>query len=446
MIFPAEYNWLESYLDNDNLWLESALNWEEAFELALNDFTIYTFLSTPFFYNSHFFLDSFTKMSFIDIMFIIETNKQTYSREFYDLFIWDLTSTFYNKFLPLQFFFYTDYQDYLVILLYYSPELIMALTDYLNVYWLNKSLSFAPAIVFDLFHDSINSSISEFIEYLVMFFLFSWLVIIFINIFTLLKWNNSNESYLIRIFYYINSVARESRVQFESMIQTFFFFVFYWSMLIATFDDDQEELIEIFDTGFFTFFCALIFFLLFKYSQHYFAFLEASVSEGRTVSYVTKQFFRDFINTFALFLRFFILLFRLNVYDTLDDFYDSYYIFVGDFDDDEYFIEMFFSVYTIFYFDYDNNDDRAFSLEDENEFFMDLFYIYFNCWAKFMTFIFFILEEILRLSLAFYICYLIIFEVHSVNCSYVEDEYFSSVRQQNPYFVELFINKPYFKF
>ena len=47
-------------------------------------------------------------------------------------------------------------------------------------------------------------------------------------------------------------------------------------MLIATFDDDQEELIEIFDTGFFTFFCALIFFLVFKYSQHYFAFLDDS--------------------------------------------------------------------------------------------------------------------------------------------------------------------------
>jgi len=121
-------------------------------------------------------------------------------------------------------------------------------------------------------------------------------------------------------------------------------------MLIATFDDDQEELIEIFDTGFFYFFCMLISFLLYKYSIHYFAFLEASVSEGRTASYVTKQFFRDFINTFALFLRFFILLFRLNVYDTLDDFYDSYYIFVGDFDDDEYFNEMFFSMYGLLFF------------------------------------------------------------------------------------------------
>jgi hypothetical protein len=150
-------------------------------------------------------------------------------------------------------------------------------------------------------------------------------------------------------------------------------------MMIATFDDDQEELIEIFDVSFFYFFCALITFLIFKYSQHYFAFLEASVTEGRTVGYVTKQFFRDFINTFALFLRFFILLFRLNVYDTLDDFYDSYYIFVGDFDDDEYFNEMFFSMHSLFFFDTDNNDDRSFSLEDENEFAQDLFYIYFIC-------------------------------------------------------------------
>jgi len=150
-------------------------------------------------------------------------------------------------------------------------------------------------------------------------------------------------------------------------------------MLIATFDDDQEELIEIFDTGFFTFFCCLIFFLIFKYSQHYFAFLEASVSEGRNASYIIKQFFRDFINTFALLLRFFVLLFRLNVYDTLDDFYDSYYIFAGDFDDDEYFLELFFVVYGLFYLDYDNNDDRSFSFEDENEFIMDLYYIYFTC-------------------------------------------------------------------
>jgi hypothetical protein len=33
------------------------------------------------------------------------------------------------------------------------------------------------------------------------------------------------------------------------------------------------------------------------------------------------------------------------------------------------------------------------------------------------------LEEAARLALAFYICYLIIFEVHAVNCSYKEDNF-----------------------
>lgn len=430
MILPVEYSWLESYLDNDSLWLEDALNWEEAFDVALSDLTIYNFLTTPFFFNSQFFLDSFVKLSFLDVVFLLESNKNTFTKELYDLFIWDIATSFSNKFLPLQFLFYTDYQDFVVVLMYYSPELILVLNDYVNTYWVNSTLSYTPSAVYDLFHDSINSSISEFVEYIILFFMFVWAIVIFINLFHLLKWNNPLEIYFARFLSYLYSISRESRVQFESMLQTFFFFAFYWSMLIATFDDDQEELIEIFDTGFFYFFCLLITFLLYKYSIHYFAFLEASVAEGRSVSYITKQFFRDFINTFALFLRFFILLFRLNVYDTLDDFYDSYYIFVGDFDDDEYFNEMFFSMYGLLFFDPDANDDGAFSLEDENEFFLDLFYIYFLCWAKFFTFIFFILEEILRLSLGFYICYLIIFEVHSVNCTYVEDNYIQDAKEK----------------
>jgi len=150
-------------------------------------------------------------------------------------------------------------------------------------------------------------------------------------------------------------------------------------MLIATFDDDKEELIEVFDTSMFYFFSFIIVFLIFKYSQHYFAFLEASVAEGRTVSYISKQFFRDFINTFALFLRFFILLFRLNVYDTLDDFYDSYYVYIGDFDEDEYFSELFFSYYSLLSFEYDNNSDHNSGLDSENDFFLDFFYLYFLC-------------------------------------------------------------------
>jgi len=109
-------------------------------------------------------------------------------------------------------------------------------------------------------------------------------------------------------------------------------------------------------------------------------------------------------------------------------------------------MNYFFSMYGLFFYDYDVNDDRAFSLEDENEFFLDFFYIYFICWAKFFTFIFFILEEILRLSLGFYICYLIIFEVHSVNCTYIEDNYIQSLRQENQESNFFFKNKTTFKF
>lgn len=429
LISCVEYSWLESYLDNDTLFLENALNWEDAFYVALSDLTIYSFLSTPFFVNSHFFLDSFTKLSFIDIIFMTESNQSKYSRELYDFFIWDIANTLFNKYFPTQFFFYTDFQDHISILLQYSPELIIVLDEYVDTYWLSQVLSSLPASVFDIFNDNAVSAINDILEFAILFFFFIFLTIFFINLFGLSKWTQANDSYFGRFFYYVYSLAKESRIQFEAMIQTLFFFIFYWSMLIATFDDDQEELIEIFDSSFFYFFCGLIIFLIYKYSQHYFAFLEASVSEGRSVSFISKQFFRDFINTFALLLRFFILLFRLNVYDTLDDFYDSYYIFVGDFDDDEYLSELFVSFTSFYFYDFDNNDDRSFSLEDESDFFLDLFYVYFICWGKLYLFIFFILEEILRLSLAFYICYLIIFEVHAVNCSYVEDNYFSSSRK-----------------
>jgi hypothetical protein len=37
----------------------------------------------------------------------------------------------------------------------------------------------------------------------------------------------------------------------------------------------------------------------------------------------------------------------------------------------------------------------------------------------------------LRICLGFYICYLIIFEVHSVNFSYLEDNYIQNSRQEN---------------
>lgn len=67
----------------------------------------------------------------------------------------------------------------------------------------------------------------------------------------------------------------------------------------------------------------------------------------------------------------------MNVYDALEDVLDTYYIFIGDFDDDEYFSELPFAIYGNFFYTFDNYDDRSFLLEDESDFTNDIFYFYY---------------------------------------------------------------------
>lgn len=144
-----------------------------------------------------------------------------------------------------------------------------------------------------------------------------------------------------------------------------------------SFDDDKEELIEYLDTIFFYFFTFVLFYFFYKHSIHYFSFLEASASDSRSVMFILTQFKGDFLAAFSMVLRFYSLLLRLNVYDILDDCLDFYYIFIGDFDDDEYLQEIFFSMHGTLFFTLDNHDDRSYLLEDESDLFYDLFYIYF---------------------------------------------------------------------
>jgi len=428
MKFTAEFNWLESYLDNDTFWLEDVLNWDETFDLVLSDYNLFSFLTSAFFVNSHFFLDSLTKMSFIDVMFFQESDSANFSKELFDLMMWDNLTSIYNTFLSLQMIFYTDYQDFMVLILHHSPELSLALVDYVNTYWLNSTLSSTPSAVFDVFSDSMNSSLSEFIEYFVAFFAFVWGIIFFVGIFRITKWTNPLEIYFVRIENYVFWMSRETRTQFEAALKAAFFVLFYFSMMIATFDDDQEEILEFFNGMCFNFFLFMLIFLAYRYSIHFFTFLEASVSEGRTANFVTKQFFKDVMTVASFVLRTLTLMVRLNIYDTVDDLLDSYYIFLGDFDDDEYFADLFFSMFTVMFFDTDVNDDRSFFLEDETDLAGDLFTLYFIVWGKFSLFLFFVIEEVARVALALYITYLIMFEVHAVNRSYVEDTYFGTKR------------------
>ena len=191
------------------------------------------------------------------------------------------------------------------------------------------------------------------------------------------------------------------------------------------FDDDKEELIEYLDTTFFYFFTFVLIYFFYKHSIHYFSFLEATTTGSRSTLFLVTQFRGDFLALFSMILRFYSLLLRLNVYDVLDDCLDFYYIFIGDFDDDEYLNELFFSIHGTIFFTMDNQDDRSFLLEDENDFSNDFFYTYFLIWGKCFYFLFYTVELIARFGLAFYVIYLVLFEIYGVNCSYKEDLYFN---------------------
>lgn len=68
--------------------------------------------------------------------------------------------------------FFTDYQDFTTTLLYYSPELIIALSGYVNLFYVNSQIFITPISVFDNFNDVLNTNLSEFVEYFFLFFLF----------------------------------------------------------------------------------------------------------------------------------------------------------------------------------------------------------------------------------------------------------------------------------
>jgi hypothetical protein len=217
-------------------------------------------------------------------------------------------------------------------------------------------------------------------------------------------------------------------MQFEAALTIFFLFFLYGTMMIVTFDDDQEEFLEYFEQLLYT---AVFYFFLYyviRIGLHFFSFFEASVSEGRTFSFVLSQFRKDAVNTFAAVMRVSTLMVRFFIYESNDDILDSYYIFIGDFDDDEYFNELFFSAFPMLFFDSDNNDDRSFFLEDEIDLSSDLFSLYFIMLTKLGSLMFYVPEGIARAFLAFYIGYLMVFEVQTVNRSYVEDTYLTSKR------------------
>jgi len=104
--------------------------------------------------------------------------------------------------------------------------------------------------------------------------------------------------------------------------------------------------------------------------------MDSSVNEKRSNNFL-NQFRVDAFNFGAVTLRFYMLIIRVNIYDTVEDVLDTYYVFIVDFDDDEYVNELFFSLHGTLFFTMDNHDDRSFMYEDESDFSYDLYYLYY---------------------------------------------------------------------
>ena len=423
----TEYQWYSSRVDNDMLWLDDSLNWDDSFELVTSEYNVFSALTSAFFLNSHIFLDWFVKLSTLDLLFLSSTDTTQAPLTLFAGLIQDYSLLFSTSLMMLPFLFYSDFQDLVSTVAHYSPELILGLRDFISILWLSASINFSPAASFDAYQDTVGTSSAEFIEYLSSFGPFVVNVLSLIVITRLISLNNASDAYASRAYYYLYSISTESRLQFEAGLQAFFLVFLYASMMTATFDDDQEELAEFFYSMCFYFFLSTLVYYFYKYSIHYFFFLEAS-KEGSAAVRPFAQFVFDALNIIAFVLRFVVLMGRLNIYDGVDDILDSYYIFMTDFEEEEYFSDAFFSMFSVLSFDSDVNDDRSFLFEDEMDLSADLFTLYFIVWGKFAYFWLFILEEIGRVMLALYITYILIFEMNAVNRSYVEDSYFSTKR------------------
>lgn len=421
----TESNWVQTYKYTDQTWLVDSLNWEKLTNVAFNDYSLVSFLYNSSFINQHFITDHLSKVSFLDVI-LLGTNIWSLSvSSLYMSFIEDIYLSFsvqYFNVLPL---FMSSHQDVFTMVLLFSPELVISFSDYFYLYYFNSSIFFNVSACFDSYTSVLNYNFNENLVSLFMFFFFSWFFIYFFYMSILLKWSNLTWSQFLRTYIYFFSMSKETRIQFESVLQAGIFFIFYWAMTIMAFDDDKEELIEYLDNMFFYFFTFTLLYFLYKHSIHYFSFLEASATGSRSTMFILTQFKGDFLAFFSMILRFYSLLLRLNVYDILDDCLDFYYVFIGDFDDDEYIQELFFSMHGTIFFTMDNQDDRSFLLEDENDFFSDIFYMYFVVWGKLFYFLFYTVELTARFGLAFYVIYLVLFEIYGVNCSYKEDNYFN---------------------
>ena len=426
MLYFTDYFWFSNYNESDILWLDESLNWDASISYTIAEYVPLLSLTLSYFANTHYATDWLTVISFIEYILTMEILPSTLPLTLFVALITDLTLAYLSIDNLVNLLLHSDYQDWIINLLQHTPELIFAFLDW-NVMIVNgNSYSTTLESVFDTIQDSPSIYISEFVESFTLLLIYTWFLVLTTNFLRLRVFPKVINPFITRLTYYFFSYACELRIQVDAMFEIFFLGALFLTMMILTFDDDREEVLEFFNLNLFYLFLAVFVFHVWKYSVHYLSFLDTSRKGSSSVKFLLGQFLFDFLNLIGFSLRFVLLMARLNIYDGVDDILDSYYILFIDFDEDEYFMETFPNTMSFSYFDTDVHDDRSFLLEDEVDFILDFYTIYATLWGKYVFYLSFILEEFARVGLALLVTYLLIFEINAVNRSYNEDTYFST--------------------
>jgi hypothetical protein len=417
-----DYEWLNQYLANDRLWLEDSSNWESSLAGYKSSISPLATILGPFYRDLFIFFDSFNKLSFVDTLFTRLFSNNYAALNILEAFLTDLRTTFAFKDLKLSLFYQSDFQNLLTSVSLNAPELLLALTTFVAT-----SSALLNSVVAQVYPYMVQAYSLETTTpaNLLILLCTVWVVLLL----TSSQMRNSTldktaDTYWAKFVLYLYSIIKDNRIQLESAIIAFNLFVLYYAILLIGFSDILNYSSTHLSTFLVVVFVASYLTFLFKNAVHYFSFLEATVADKSLMGYVV-QFLKDSSNSIAIILRFLTLLVRLNLYDLVDDILDSNYIFFCDFEEERFLSDSLSSfsknsqfIDTLNY----KTHDRIYSSYPTLLLNVDLYALFFVLWGKVFFFLFFAFEEIGRVFLAFFIIYLVLFEMQTLNRSYVESK------------------------
>lgn len=425
----ANNNWATTYVEGSQTWFPNLLEINIKVSTRMtNDVSLLDSIAHSTFLNSYVDLRGLQGHSLLDHIIVLQSRPQSrrqwtaYTQTLFSRLATDWVPHNNLYLYPIVFIYQYEQHNADDIIQVVAPDLIKAVSQQIHSYWVTRTLITYPVALFDTIISHIEANYLKSSGFVMLItsvpmwcgVIFYFFVLVLLPLWKLLPFT------LVRTF---NQLYKTS-VGLSSSFEFIFFIAaslgLYVLMLLLASDDISEQVSELINTYYLTLFTYLIFSLILLYSVHIFTFLALSAYSKRSLLVVLRQFKNDILDLLSLILRFYILLFRLNVYDLLEDLFDGYYIFLGDFGD-EYLLDT--SLFAINSFEgfTANNNDENFDFEDTNtSLWFDIFKVYYYVWGQFTYFYVFCLEEGARLLLAVYIIFLIFFEIHATNMRFLE--------------------------